>query len=624
MRIDSIEILNYQGFSDVSVQLDPGFNLVVGRNNTGKSALLRALTLRANGSPHMSLSSVPRRGDIVNPNSMFRMQFSASGEEVHAAVFSERKAWAIPAPTEPELILDRWEKLRASSLVSFHCSMSVGKDAGRTWSATKYPAMRAYETLGPPDEPKVIQIVPDYEWNAVRHITGPTAVQNDGDSGVAIGERIAGGIYKFDAERLHLAKYNFGTVNVLAPDASNLPEVLSTLRSIPVRYRTYVGLVSEVFPSITDVTLQSRPNNQVEIMIWQTPPELERDDLAVSLESCGTGVGQVLAILYVVKTSDTPRTILIDEPNSFLHPGAARALIRILKRFSQHQYVIATHSPEVISEVGPARVINLRFVVGQSVVEQFDKLSVDTAAGILGDLGARLSDVLGYELVVWVEGPSDADAFMLISQRVATHALTSAFLPVRSTAAFEGVDLREVLHLHRQLSERRAPMPPIVRFVFDREGRSEQTIRELQHESDGAMHFLSRRMLENYLLDAAALSARINNLDADRTDPVSEEAVAAWIRERGTEKQYLATAFQPGGGDWLHKVHGAKLVNDLMGALTEMRLEYRKTRDAPWLVEWLLTHRPEQLADLEQIVREVLDVESPGELRSARSQTGAS
>jgi len=46
----------------------------------------------------------------------------------------------------------------------------------------------------------------------------------------------------------------------------------------------------------------------------------------VPLSESGTGVGQVLAILYVVFTSEYPRTIVIDEPQSFLHPGAVRKL----------------------------------------------------------------------------------------------------------------------------------------------------------------------------------------------------------------------------------------------------------------------------------------------------------
>src|SRR5581483_4001995 len=458
------------------------------------------------------LVSVPRRGATVNPLSTFKVIINASPSDLRDAVFSRAQNWAIPVPSAgslgPELTSATWGSLMKLSSIPFHCRLRAGANSTSAWSASEFPAMRGYPTSGQ----QVFSIAPNYDKGTVQYTGGATQVQPDGDSGVSIAQQIAAtGVYQFTAERLHLARNAFGASDILAPNAANLPEVLSTLRRNPPRFEAYARLVREVFPSITAVTIQPRPSNQVEIMIWQTPLELERDDLAISLESCGTGVGQVLAILYVVKTSDSPRTILIDEPNSFLHPGAARAFIRILKRFNQHQYVIATHSPEVISEIGPARVISLQFIQGRSVVGQFDRLCVDTAGDILSDLRARLSDVLGPARIVWVDGPSDAAALSLLARKFPDQALNTAFLPVRSTAPFDGKRLRDILHLHRELSKQGAPVPPKVLFLFDREGKSETDITDLKRESQGAMHFLNRRMLESYLLDAQALSALINH-----------------------------------------------------------------------------------------------------------------
>ncbi|MCC0179139.1 ATP-binding protein [Waterburya agarophytonicola K14] len=101
--------------------------------------------------------------------------------------------------------------------------------------------------------------------------------------------------------------------------------------------------------------------NEVELRIWSIDPETDRDDLAFPLEACGTGVSQVLAILYVVITSKEPRTIIIDEPQSFLHPGAARKLIEILQDFPQHQYFISTHSPSIISAANPSTITLLKY-----------------------------------------------------------------------------------------------------------------------------------------------------------------------------------------------------------------------------------------------------------------------
>ena len=114
------------------------------------------------------------------------------------------------------------------------------------------------------------------------------------------------------------------------------------------------------------------------------------------------GSDRYLAMLYVAKISEQPRTIIIDEPGSFLHPGASRALMGILKGFSQHQYIIATHSPEIIGELSDAPVSIIRWVDSQSVVEQFTRTTSKIAATSLTEIGARLSDLLGFDKVLWV------------------------------------------------------------------------------------------------------------------------------------------------------------------------------------------------------------------------------
>jgi len=47
MRIDRIEIKNYRLFKDISVDLDPHVNMIIGNNGSGKSSLLNALLVGA-------------------------------------------------------------------------------------------------------------------------------------------------------------------------------------------------------------------------------------------------------------------------------------------------------------------------------------------------------------------------------------------------------------------------------------------------------------------------------------------------------------------------------------------------------------------------------------------------
>jgi predicted ATPase len=138
-----------------------------------------------------------------------------------------------------------------------------------------------------------------------------------------------------------------------------LAAVIAKMAANPLLFQEFNQHVTTIFPSIRWVAPNPK-GNTVEVRIWSIDPSTRREDLAIPLNESGTGVGQVLAILYVAMTNE-PGVIAIDEPNSFLHPGAAKKLIQILKLYPQHQYIISTHSPELINVAQPAALHLVRF-----------------------------------------------------------------------------------------------------------------------------------------------------------------------------------------------------------------------------------------------------------------------
>lgn len=137
-------------------------------------------------------------------------------------------------------------------------------------------------------------------------------------------------------------------------------------------------------------------------------PQTRRSDLAIPLNECGTGVGQVLAILYVVLTSARGSTILIDEPTSFLHPGAVRKLLQVVKEHGGHQFIISTHSPSVISLLERETMWITRSESGSSTVSELSASSRSDITLFLEEIGASLGDVFGADSVIWVEGATEA------------------------------------------------------------------------------------------------------------------------------------------------------------------------------------------------------------------------
>jgi hypothetical protein len=395
----------------------------------------------------------------------------------------------------------------------------------------EYPVTRLFEPHFRGTQPNMLSLNINTVLGTIDSTSLTNGMAGENDAGVALAPLIIGKIYEFHAERLTLGVSQYGMNTELLSNAQNLAEVLNILQGNPQRFIDYCNFVREIFPTIRTISVRPYPNvtNRLEIMVWQVDPKLKRDDLAIPLSKCGSGVGQVLALLYVANISEQPRTIVIDEPSSFLHPGAARALMGILKRFSQHQYIIATHSPEIISELADAPISIVRWEDAESSVEQATHATRSVSAAALTEIGARLGDVFGFDKVLWVEGQSDADTLKVLLEASGLSSRSTGILPVRDTGAFQRRKIAEILDIYGKLSMGDALLPPAVLFLFDREGRSEREIEDVERQSQGKVRFLKRRMLENYLLVPRAIASLYNEVGTEHAIATTHQGVRDWI-----------------------------------------------------------------------------------------------
>jgi hypothetical protein len=388
--------------------------------------------------------------------------------------------------------------------------------------------------------------------------------------------------------------------------------VLNLLQSGNVsRFRRFCSAVNRVFPHIRQITVPPTGNSTAQIYVWSVDPDSERDDLAIPLAESGTGIGQVLAILYVVLTSDEPRTIIIDEPQSFLHPGAVRKLMGILQQFPQHQYVITTHSPSVVTAAGPDQLLLVRRGAAESEIGVLDPRQTSQVQTLLSEVGARLADVFGADNILWVEGQTEELCFPLVVRKLLNRPLFGTeILAILSTGDLESRHARSSLEIYRRLSQGRGLLPPAIGFILDREQRSDKEMRDLSRMSGERTYFTPRRMYENYLLRPAAVAAVISGIEDFRESPVLEAEITQWIDHHRWEQKYFG--FQVQSTDrtdefWMQEVHGAKVLKDLFEELSEHRVSFEKTRHSLALTEWLLEHSPADLQDIAQLLASALD-----------------
>jgi len=252
-----------------------------------------------------------------------------------------------------------------------------------------------------------------------------------------------------------------------------------------------------------------------------------------------------LAILYVVMTSYHPQVILVDEPQSFLHPGAVRKLIEVLKLYPQHQYIFATHSPTVMTAAEPATLKIARTTDAETSLQAIDPLSAKDLQAYLLEIGARLSDVFGSDNILWVEGQTEEACFPRILRMVGNKPLRgTAIVGIRQTSDLTGRDKEKVLEMYQRLAAANALLPPAIAFVLDRECLTQRQLDDVARAGRELVHFLPRRMYENYLLSAGAVAGAANLIDGFRPEPIQDEEVQRLLERKLEDPQYYCEGLQ--------------------------------------------------------------------------------
>lgn len=83
---------------------------------------------------------------------------------------------------------------------------------------------------------------------------------------------------------------------------------------------------------------------------------IEADRFTSEIGYMGSGLQMWLQIIWFICKSANSETVILDEPDVYMHPDLQRSLVKIVKnRFKQ--VIIASHSVEILSEVNPENVL---------------------------------------------------------------------------------------------------------------------------------------------------------------------------------------------------------------------------------------------------------------------------
>lgn len=156
--------------------------------------------------------------------------------------------------------------------------------------------------------------------------------------------------------------------------------------------------ITEFLRNVTD-----NPEATIEVPYERDTINIHMDGKTLPLESLGSGIHEVL-ILAVASTVLIDHVVCIEEPELHLNPVLQRKLMHYLAKKTTNQYFISTHSAALM-DTPNAEIYHIRLENGSSIVER--TTSNRQRSNVCMDLGYHPSDLLQANCIIWIEGPSD-------------------------------------------------------------------------------------------------------------------------------------------------------------------------------------------------------------------------
>ena len=362
LRISASALLEQTVLADLGK-----INVICGRNNSGKTTLLNAIASHNEQSVGIALTENDATrfaqwfssGTIFGQVSNNTVVLSAGGlsiQDMAKQLFLSRQYWFLGQYEEFAVAFQElWKRRRQTQQYAL--------DTRRL--------QNSYQALFPKPQARVL-IPPKRNVELVAQIAYPIKVEPHGTG-------------------LLNALFHYKNQDPDSPERQLYDEILNKFVEITGGY-TFDIITGR--PTLQSVLRFANP--------WGK---------TANAEECGLGMQDLLLILYFSLQRESS-FLLIEEPESHLHPEMQRKLLQFFYDTAGKQFFLTTHSSIFLDGAYIDRVF---FTTYSSKVIVRDETN---RALILSDLGYQVTDNLVSDLIILVEGPTDVQILETFLQKM--------------------------------------------------------------------------------------------------------------------------------------------------------------------------------------------------------------
>lgn len=440
MKISKLELTNFRGYRNVSVEFDENFNVIIGKNDIGKSTILEALEIFFNNET-VKIDIDDHNVHAADEQNM-AIQVSFRPEDKEYTIDT------VPTDLNKEYLLDSSSHLSVKKV--WDCSKDKLTAASlKTYLVANYPTkfesplismkiadlkklLADYADKLDVDEVKknksssIRQAIYDVEdIDDLSEIDVPI----DKEDGKKIWESLKVDLplfFIFQSDRANKDSDKEVQDPLKAITKTAISQLQAELDDVKEQIRAKAELLGlktleklkEMSPEIADVLSPEMTHKPWESLFSFS---FNCDD-GIPINKRGSGVRRLILLNYfraeAERKNAEDRNVIyaIEEPETSQHPTWQVELFNALVELSENentQVLITTHSPSLAGLVNTDKIRFINKVDGLPIVQKGTEDNLETIAQTLGMLPdvALSIDNLGVQSILCLEGPTDVEFF---------------------------------------------------------------------------------------------------------------------------------------------------------------------------------------------------------------------